>query len=137
MSQQLTIEGEGFGPDVPVSTDCFIGAERVAGEGEPFEVTSPIDGRSLGTMCSASAAQVERAVRAATAAFPAWAALGPRRRKEILMRFAQGISARKAELSVVETRDNGSLLIANQKRLVDRAAQNIRFFAEFACDAPP
>lgn len=137
MSQQLTIEGEGFGPDVPVSTDCFIGAERVAGEGEPFEVTSPIDGRSLGTMCSASAAQVERAVRAATAAFPAWAALGPQRRKEVLMRFAQGISARKAELSVVETRDNGSLLIANQKRLVDRAAQNIRFFAEFACDAPP
>ena len=43
----------------------------------------------------ASARDVDRAVRAARAAFPAWAALGPEGRGAILDRFAQGILDRK------------------------------------------
>jgi 5-carboxymethyl-2-hydroxymuconic-semialdehyde dehydrogenase len=114
---------------VAVDARHLIGGERTVGGEASFEVTSPIDGAVLGHVAAGGAPDVDRAVRAARAAFPAWAALGPEGRGAILERFAQGILDRKHELSAVETADNGSLLIANQKRIVDRAAHNVAFFA--------
>ena len=75
---------------------------------------------------------MDAAVRAARAAFPAWAALGPHGRAPILKRFAEGILARAKELAAVETADNGSLLLGNVHRMVPRAALNIEFFADWA-----
>jgi 5-carboxymethyl-2-hydroxymuconic-semialdehyde dehydrogenase len=117
---------------VEVDNRHWIGGERAAAGSKSFEVFSPIDGSALGEVSAGDALAVDQAVRAARAAFPAWAELGPDARGEILTRFAQGILERKDELSAVETADNGSLLIANQKRIVDRAAHNIAFFADFA-----
>jgi 5-carboxymethyl-2-hydroxymuconic-semialdehyde dehydrogenase len=97
-----------------------------------FEVFSPIDGARLAEVSAGDARAVDQAVGAARAAFPAWAQLGATARGDILLRFAQAILDRKDQLAAVETVDNGSLLIANQKRIVDRAAHNIAFFAEFA-----
>jgi 5-carboxymethyl-2-hydroxymuconic-semialdehyde dehydrogenase len=116
-----------------VPTGHFIGGEHAgATSGATFAVTSPIDGEHLADVAAGDARDVNRAVQAARTAFRPWAALGPAGRGEILERFAEGIRARKHELSAVETRDNGSLLIANQKRIVDRAAHNVAFFAELA-----
>src|SRR5262245_15568566 len=114
---------------VEVDLRHVIGGERV-GSDRTFEVFSPIDGTPLGEMGAGGAREIDQAVRAARAAYPAWAALGPHGRGAILDRLAQGILERKDALSAVETADNGSLLIANQKRIVDRAAHNIAFFAE-------
>jgi acyl-CoA reductase-like NAD-dependent aldehyde dehydrogenase len=72
------------------------------------------------------------AVAAAKAAFPAWAALGPKGRLPILRRFAQGLLARAKDIAAVETADNGSLLAGNLHRMAPRAAQNISFFADWA-----
>jgi 5-carboxymethyl-2-hydroxymuconic-semialdehyde dehydrogenase len=119
--------------DVAVDARHWIGGERVASQ-STFEVFSPIDGRPLGEVAAGGEREVMHAVQAARAAFPAWAALGAEGRRPILERFAAGISARKGELAAVETEDNGSLLIANQKRVVDRAAHNIAFFAKRACE---
>ncbi|MFI5308642.1 MAG: aldehyde dehydrogenase [Polyangiales bacterium] len=122
---------------VAVDTRHFIGGERCASsDGATFSGFSPIDGGALGEVSAGSARDVDRAVQAARRAFPAWAALGPAGRAEILARFAEGILARKQDLSAVETADNGSLLIANQKRIVDRAAHNISFFAKLAAELP-
>jgi acyl-CoA reductase-like NAD-dependent aldehyde dehydrogenase len=49
-----------------------------------------------------------------------------------LKRFAEGIVARKDEIAVLETLDNGSLLSRNRDAMVSRAAHNIEFFAEWA-----
>jgi acyl-CoA reductase-like NAD-dependent aldehyde dehydrogenase len=117
---------------VGIETCHWIGGEPCTIGSDTFEVFSPIDGAPLAQVSAGDASAVDQAVRAARAAFPAWAELGAAGRAEILQRFAQGILARKEELSAVETADNGSLLIANQKRIVDRAAHNISFFAEFA-----
>jgi 5-carboxymethyl-2-hydroxymuconic-semialdehyde dehydrogenase len=121
----LKVEG------VAVDARHFIGGERCT-SGETFEVFSPIDGAVLGRVAAGGAREVDQAVRAARAAFPGWAALGPEARGAILDGFAQGILARRDELAAVETADNGSLLIGNLKRIVERAAHNIAFFAELA-----
>lgn len=119
--------------NVAVDTRHWIGGERVGSE-RTFEVTCPIDGRPLAEVAAGGEREVAHAVHAARAAFGAWARLGAEGRRPILERFAAGILARKNELAAVETEDNGSLLIANQKRAVDRAAHNIAFFARRACE---
>jgi len=116
---------------VEVSTDHFIGGERVASAAK-FAVTSPIDGKHLADVSAGGAREVDAAVAASRAAFPAWAALGPDGRAPLLRRFAEGLLARAKELAAVETADNGSLLAGNLGRVVPRAAQNISFFAELA-----
>jgi 5-carboxymethyl-2-hydroxymuconic-semialdehyde dehydrogenase len=117
---------------VDVHAGHFIGGEPRAPGADSFEDVSPIDGAVLGAVAAGGAREVDAAVSAAAGAFPAWAALGPEGREPILERLAQAILDHKAQLSAVETADNGSLLIANQKRIVDRAAHNIAFFAKLA-----
>jgi acyl-CoA reductase-like NAD-dependent aldehyde dehydrogenase len=120
--------------DVAVETRHWIGGEPSSSGPGTFEVVSPIDGRVLGQVSAGGAVDVGQAVEAARAAFPAWAALGPEGRGKVLDRFAQGILDRGSDLAAVETEDNGSLLAGNLKRVVDRAAHNIAFFAGLARD---
>ena len=117
---------------VPVDRRHWIGGERVAVRGDEIELLSPIDGSPLGGVAAGGPAEVADAVAAARAAFPGWAGLGPRGRGAVLHRFAQGILDHRHELATVETVDNGSLLGGNLKRIVDRAAHNIGFFADHA-----
>jgi acyl-CoA reductase-like NAD-dependent aldehyde dehydrogenase len=116
---------------VEVSTDHWINGRR-AGSSRSFADLSPIDGAHLADVAAGGRAEVDAAVAAARAAFPAWAELGPQGRLPILQRFAKGIEARGKELAAVETADNGSLLMGNVARVVPRAALNISYFAEFA-----
>jgi 5-carboxymethyl-2-hydroxymuconic-semialdehyde dehydrogenase len=125
MSVRASIAG------VEVETRHWIGGEPSAGAGT-FDVFSPIDGKTLCAVSAGDARDVDRAVNAARDAFPGWAALGPQGRGAILDRFAQAILERKDALAAVETADNGSLLLGNQKRVVDRAAHNISFFSRLA-----
>jgi acyl-CoA reductase-like NAD-dependent aldehyde dehydrogenase len=122
---------------VEVDTGHFIGGEPRSPGPRTFEVRSPIDDSLLGEVAAGGREDVNRAVDAARAAFPAWAALGPEGRSAILDRFAQAILDHKEQLSAVETADNGSLLIGNLKRIVDRAAHNIAFFSKFARELRP
>jgi 5-carboxymethyl-2-hydroxymuconic-semialdehyde dehydrogenase len=73
---------------------------------------------------------VDAAVRAARAAFPAWAALPPRERAAVLHRVADGVDKRAEDLAAVETRDNGSLLRSHRRSVMPRVGLNFRFFAE-------
>ncbi len=117
---------------VGVDTRHWIGGERIASSGR-FPVFSPIDGEPLAEVSAGSGREADAAVRAAGEAFPRWAALGPAGRRPILEQLANGILARIDELSAVETRDNGSLLIGNRKNVMARCAHNVAFFAELAC----
>jgi 5-carboxymethyl-2-hydroxymuconic-semialdehyde dehydrogenase len=128
MSARVSIGG------VEVDTRHWIGGEPSAGA-STFDVFSPIDGKTLCGVAAGDAGDVGRAVAAARGAFPGWAALGPQQRGAILDRFAQAILERKEALAAVETADNGSLLLGNQKRVVDRAAHNISFFSRLAREA--
>jgi aminomuconate-semialdehyde/2-hydroxymuconate-6-semialdehyde dehydrogenase len=116
---------------IDVSTAHAIGGKRV-GSKRTFTVYSPIDGAHLADVAAGGADEIDAAVAAARAAFPAWAALGPEGRHPILKRFAQAIRDHAQKISAVETADNGSLLMGNLARVVPRAALNIEFFADWA-----
>ena len=59
---------------------------REPADGAALDVTSPIDGRKLTTIADAGVADVDRAVRAARAAFEKgrWAKAAPAERKKVL-----------------------------------------------------
>jgi aminomuconate-semialdehyde/2-hydroxymuconate-6-semialdehyde dehydrogenase len=120
---------------VSVPVDHYIDGERT-GSGERFEVRSPIDWDNwkLADVAAGGADEVDRAVAAARRAFPAWAALGPAGRHEVLIRLADAIDAAVPDLARVECADNGSLHEAMSLRVLPRAANNIRFFADYARD---
>lgn len=120
---------------VPVPTGHFIDGRRVD-SGDTFEVRSPIDwhGWKLADVARGGAAEVDAAVAAARRAFPDWAALGPDGRQAALGRLADAIDEAVPRLAVVETADNGSLHEAMSKRVLPRAANNIRFFADYAVE---
>jgi acyl-CoA reductase-like NAD-dependent aldehyde dehydrogenase len=124
-----TVEVEG----VTVPVDHYIGGRRVSSE-TTFEVRSPIDwdGWKLAEVANGGQAEVDAAVQAARKAFPEWARLGPDGRHAHLTRLADAIDAAVPDLAKVETADNGSLYEAMSLRVLPRAANNIRFFADFA-----
>lgn len=116
---------------VVVDLRHWIGGRRVSSAGRFVDV-SPIDESLLAHVHAGGADEVDRAVRAARAAFPAWAALPVAERSAILRLVADGIEARVEDLSLVETRDNGSLLRSHRRGVMPRVAANIRFFADYA-----
>lgn len=127
VQQAVTAEIEG----VVVDLRHWIGGERVAST-TTFADLSPIDESELAHVHAAGAQEVDRAVAAARAAFPAWAALPVAERSAILRRVADGVEARVEDLSRVETRDNGSLIRSHRRGVMPRAALNFRFFADYA-----
>jgi aminomuconate-semialdehyde/2-hydroxymuconate-6-semialdehyde dehydrogenase len=124
---QATADIEG----VSVDLRHWIGGERVASS-TTFADISPIDETELCRVHAGGAEEVDRAVRAARAAFPAWAALPVAERSAILRRVADGVQARVEDLSRVETRDNGSLIRSHRRGVMPRVAMNFGFFADYA-----
>jgi aminomuconate-semialdehyde/2-hydroxymuconate-6-semialdehyde dehydrogenase len=126
-----TVEVEG----VTVPVDHYIDGRRVSSE-TTFEVRSPIDWDNwkLAEVANGGQAEVDAAVAAARIAFPEWAGLGPDGRRAHLAKLADAIDAAVPDLAKVETADNGSLYEAMSLRVLPRAANNIRFFADFARD---
>ena len=116
---------------VSISTDHFIGGERVASS-DRFEDISPIDQRVLAEVARAGAEDVDRAVRAAHEAFPAWGALGPEGRAPYLHRLAELIDANVERLAMVECADMAMLLRSLRARVIARGARNYRAYADLA-----
>ena len=116
---------------VEVDTRHWIGGHRVASAGT-FESVSPIDGAVIAHVSRGGRAEADAAVAAAKAAFPAWAALSPAERGEILHRVADNVEAHIEELAQLETHDNGSLLRSHRRGVMPRVVMNIRYFADFA-----
>lgn len=75
---------------------------------------------------------VETAVRAAEAAFPAWSTTPPESRHEILMRLVALIERDLDELALAESIDNGKTLAIAKRLDIPRAAANFRFYATAA-----
>ncbi|RWQ16182.1 5-carboxymethyl-2-hydroxymuconate semialdehyde dehydrogenase [Mesorhizobium sp.] len=112
-----------------------IGGEAVpALDGATFETLSPVDLKPLASVARGGAADIDRAARAAKAAFPAWAAMPGEARKKLLHRIADAIEARAEEIAFVECLDTGQALKFMAKAAL-RGAENFRFFADRAPEA--
>ena len=112
-----------------------IGGEtQAASDNETFEIISPVDLKVLARVARGKAADIDRAAKAAKAAFPAWAAVPGDERKKILHRIADAIVARAEEIALVECMDTGQSLKFMAKAAL-RGAENFRFFADRAPEA--
>jgi aminomuconate-semialdehyde/2-hydroxymuconate-6-semialdehyde dehydrogenase len=116
---------------VPVDTRHWIGGRRV-GSHATFTDVSPIDEQPIAEVHAGGQAEVDAAVTAAREAFGAWSAMPTKQRADILRAVADGIDARREDLAMVETRDNGALLRSHRRGVMPRVAMNFRYFADLA-----
>jgi len=95
-----------------------------------FETVNPSTQEVLAEVARGGAAEIDAAVAAAKAAFPAWAAKPAPERARVMQRLADLITKHVPDLSQTETRDTGQPIAQTGKQLVPRAADNFRYFAE-------
>jgi len=86
----------------------LIGGEWVpARSGETIEVINPATGETLAHVPRGTAEDVDDAVRAATAAFPAWRDTSATARAELIMKWVRLIQEHETELDRLESQDVG------------------------------
>jgi 2-formylbenzoate dehydrogenase len=110
----------------------LIGGELVdAAAGGRYPVHNPTDEQLLAEAPDGTAADVDAAQRAASAAAPAWAARPPRERAELLRRLAAVVREHAEELATLDALDLGSPL-ASMRLDVERGAESLELFADMA-----
>lgn len=90
------------------------GAWRPAAGQDVIEVVNPVDEQVIGRVPAGTAEDVDAAVRAARAAFPAWAATPPTERGARLAALRDVLVARKDEIAETVTAELGSPLSFSQ-----------------------
>jgi aldehyde dehydrogenase (NAD+) len=111
----------------------FIGGEFVdAVEQATFEVLNPHDLSKLADVAEARPADVDRAVDAAAAAFPAWSRTAATERGRLLLRLADAIEANAAELARLESLDTGHPIAHSTLLDAPRTAATFRYFGGMA-----
>lgn len=128
MSKRFEVDG------VSVSGDHYIGGRRIA-SADTFETRSPMEWQGvLGRIARGDEVTADRALAAATEAFPPWAALAPTERAGHLRRLADLIDERKDDIAIVECMDMAMLLRSLKLRVVPRGAMNFRNYADLAAE---
>ncbi len=89
----------------------FIDGERVKGcSGRLGDVFNPATGQVEARVPLAGAEEVQSAIEAAVAAFPAWAATPPQRRARVMFRFKELIERNADELAALVSAEHGKVL---------------------------
>lgn len=110
----------------------LIGGEWLAADsGARCQVTNPADASILGRVPDMGTAETRRAIDAAHAAFPAWAATSAPERANTLRRLHQLMLAHQDDLALLMTAEQGKPL-AEAKGEIAYAAAYIEWFAEEA-----
>jgi malonate-semialdehyde dehydrogenase (acetylating)/methylmalonate-semialdehyde dehydrogenase len=110
----------------------FINGERVAGSSGRFgDVFDPATGRVQKQVPLASATELDAAVNAASAAFPAWSALPALRRARCMFRLKNLIEEHRDELAAYLTSEHGKV----RDDALGEVTRGLEV-VEFACGAP-
>ena len=116
-----------------MQTRLFIGGEFVdAADGATLATIDPHDQSVLAEVAEAKEADVDRAVAAATQAFPAWSRRPAMDRGRLLLKLADAIEADAGNLALLETRDTGHPLRDTLGLDVPRTAATFRYFGGMA-----
>jgi len=100
--------------------------------GQWLEVFDPATQAVASQVADGNASDVDVAVAAAEAAFPAWSALPNSARARWMERLADAVEARIAEFARIEAEDGGKPLALARDAEIPRAISNLRFFAHAA-----
>jgi succinate-semialdehyde dehydrogenase/glutarate-semialdehyde dehydrogenase len=111
----------------------LVGGEWVAAEhGAVFAATSPSTGQTIGAVAEGTRADAARAVDAARAAWPGWAARSAFDRAAALRRVAAAVDARREELAYTLTLDQGK---PKRAEAYDEVDELVAYFDMAAADA--
>lgn len=110
--------------------DLYIGGKWVpASDGRTFATINPANGEKLADCAEATKEDVDAAVQAAWAAFPAWRDLGTGARAAILDKIADVIDENAELLATVESMDNGKPIRETMAIDVPYSSDHFRYFA--------
>ncbi|MBX3560948.1 MAG: CoA-acylating methylmalonate-semialdehyde dehydrogenase [Sphingomonas sp.] len=111
--------------------DHFIAGHCQAGGNRRGDVFDPNNGGIQASVRFGTAIELERAVAAAAAAQPAWAATNPQRRARVMFNFKALVEANMADLALLLSSEHGKV-ISDAKGDIQRGLDVI----EFACGIP-
>ena len=110
--------------------DNFINGEWVAPiDGEYFDNSSPIDGKTFCQIARSKEADVEAALDAAHAAKDAWGKTSVTERSNILLKLADGIEANLEAIAIAESYENGKPVRETLAADIPIAIDHLRYFA--------
>ena len=112
-------------------THYIDGKPVEGGSGRFGDVYDPATGQVQKQVPLASAGEVDRAVKAASAAFPAWAAMPPLRRARCMFRLKSLIEDHKTGLAALLTSEHGKV----RDDALGEVTRGLEV-VEFACGAP-
>ena len=108
----------------------FVGGDHVEpAEGRTADVVDPSTGRAYAQAPVSSAADVDRAMTVAAEAFETWRDATPSDRQKALIRIADAIEGRAAELVDAEVRNTGKPRGLTMSEEIGPMVDQIRFFA--------
>jgi aldehyde dehydrogenase (NAD+) len=111
----------------------FINGEFVdSEEGATLEVVNPHDNTKLVDLAEGRAGDIDKAVSAAHAAFPAWAAMPAAERGHLLLKLADKLQENFDEFAELESIDTGHPIRDTKFLDVPRTIANFRFFGGIA-----
>ena len=110
----------------------IAGQSREPASGRWLEVIDPSNGKPFAEVARGDAADVDAAIAAAEAAFPAWSALPNSERARWLEKLADAVEARLDDFAHAESRDGGKPIALAREVEIPRAVSNLRFFAHAA-----
>lgn len=116
-----------------VRTKAFIDGAWADAEGNAvFDNLNPATGGLLNQVAACSSADVDKAVKAARAAFEegVWSGLEPKERKRILLNFAALVEENASELALLDSIDAGKPLWDCENLDLPDVVNNIRWYAE-------
>ncbi|KWS02814.1 Aldehyde dehydrogenase [Lysobacter capsici AZ78] len=108
------------------------GQARDAAGGRWLDVHDPANAQAYAQVARGEAADVEAAVAAAQAAFPAWSGLPNSERAHWLDTLANALEANLEAFAQAESRDGGKPIALARNAEIPRAVANLRFFAQAA-----
>lgn len=114
-------------------SQAFIGGRfTAAAKAGTFDVVNPGDGKRLAALPACDAEDVERAVRAARAAFDAgvWSNRAPRERKRTLLRLAALVDQHREELALLDSLSMGMPISIASNYCVQWAVNALEWYGE-------
>ena len=121
------------GLKTPIRHQLFIDGRFVDAEsGETLATLNPHDNSTIAEVALAGKADVDKAVAAATRAFPAWSRMAAADRGRVLLRLADLIEANAEDLARLESLDTGHPLRDSRSLDVPRTAACFRYFGGMA-----
>ncbi|MET8359298.1 aldehyde dehydrogenase family protein [Micromonospora sp. NPDC005171] len=114
----------------------WIGGEIVTGSAGTLPVVNPATGEVVAETPAGTAADVDSAVAAARAAFPAWSATTPQHRAGVLRRLGAGLAARTEQIAQAITAEMGSPIGMSRTAQVAFPAAVVESIAGLADDFP-